>query len=92
MKGSIVDKWQRMFEISEHTEKLQEIIPNVENVTKYRGKRKKIYQVYKSKKEGKAQKLIQSSTTPDPGYQWESDNFTIRLHNREQRGQPFLSR
>ena len=26
-----------------------------------------------SKKDGKDQDLIQSSTTPDPGYQWESD-------------------
>ena len=31
-----------------------------------------------SKKEGKDQESIQSSTTPDPGYQWESDNVTIR--------------
>ena len=37
----------------------------------------------KSKKEGKDQDLIQSNTTPDPGYQWESDNFTIRHHKRE---------
>ena len=29
----------------------------------------------KSKKEGKDQESIQSSTTPDPGYQWESDNL-----------------
>ena len=35
---------------------------------------------------------IQSSTAPDPGYQWESDNFTIRRHKREPRGQPFPSR
>ena len=34
----------------------------------------------KGKKEGKDQESIQSSTTPDPGYQWESDNFTIRHH------------
>ena len=27
-----------------------------------------------SKKEGKDQESIQSSTTPDPGFQWESDN------------------
>ena len=33
-----------------------------------------------SKKKGKYQDSIQSSTTPDPGYQWESDNFTIRHH------------
>ena len=31
-----------------------------------------------SKKEGKGQESIQSSTTSDPGYQGESDNFTIR--------------
>ena len=36
-----------------------------------------------SKKEGKYQESIQLSTTPDPGYQWESDNFTIRHHKRE---------
>ena len=33
-----------------------------------------------SKKEGNDQESIQLSTTPDPGYQWESDNFTIRYH------------
>ena len=43
---------------------------------------------YKSKKEGKDQESIQSSTTPDLGYQWESDNITIRHHKREPRGQP----
>ena len=47
--------------------------------------------INKSKKEGKDQELIQSSTTPDPGYQWESDNVTIRHHKREPRGQPFPS-
>ena len=36
-----------------------------------------------SKKEGKDQESIQSSTTPDPGYLWESNNFTIRHHKRE---------
>ena len=41
-----------------------------------------------SKKEGKDQESIQSSTTPDPGYQWESDIFTIRQHKAEPRGQP----
>ena len=40
-----------------------------------------------SYKESKYQESIQSSTTPDPGYQWESDNFTIRHHKREPRGQ-----
>ena len=42
MKESIVDKWQRMYENSEHTEKLQEIIPNIENVSKNRGEERKI--------------------------------------------------
>ena len=40
-----------------------------------------------SKKEGKDQESIQSSTTPDPRYQLESDNVTIRHHKREPRGQ-----
>ena len=29
------------------------------------------------------QESLQSITTPDPGYQWESDNVTIRHHKRE---------
>ena len=33
---------------------------------------------------GKDQESIQSSTTPDPGYQWESDNVTIRHHKESQ--------
>ena len=45
-----------------------------------------------SKKEGKNQESIQSSTTPDTGCQCESDNFTIRHHKREPIGQPFPSR
>ena len=44
------------------------------------------------KKEGKDQESIQSSTTSDPGYQWESDNVAIRHHKREPRDQPFPSR
>ena len=44
---------------------------------------------FESKKEGKDQKSIQSSTTPDPGYQWESDNFTIRHPNESQEVSPF---
>ena len=40
---------------------------------------------YQSKKEGKDQESIQSSTTPDPGYQWESDNAIIRHHKQEPR-------
>ena len=46
----------------------------------------------KSKKEDKDQELIQSSTKHETGYQWESDNFKIRHHKREPRGQPFPSR
>ena len=42
-----------------------------------------------SQKKGKDQESIQSSTTPEPGYQWESDNVTIRHHKREPIGQPF---
>ena len=38
---------------------------------------------------GKYQESIQSSTTPDPVYQWESGNFTIRHHKQEPRGSPF---
>ena len=48
--------------------------------------------VHKSKEEDKDQESIQSSTTPDPGYQWESNKLTIRHHKREPRGQPFPSR
>ena len=43
-------------------------------------------------KEGKDQETIQSSTTPDPIHQWESNDFTIKHHKREPRGQPPLSR
>ena len=43
-------------------------------------------------KEGcKDQESMQSSTTPDPGYQWKSDNFTVRHHKREQEVSPFLA-
>ena len=45
-----------------------------------------------SRKEDKDKESIQSSTTPDPGYQWESDNLKIRHNKREPRGQPFPSR
>ena len=34
--------------------------------------------VYKSKEEDKDQESIQSSTTPDPGYQWESNTSQTR--------------
>ena len=45
-----------------------------------------------SKKENKDQASIQSSTTPDPGNQWESESVTNRHHTPEPRGQPFPSR
>ena len=40
---------------------------------------------HQCKKEGKDQELTQSSTTPDPGYQWESDNVTVTHHTRTKR-------
>ena len=45
-----------------------------------------------SKKGGKDQELIQSSTTPDPGYHMGSDTNTSKHHKQEPRGQPFPSR
>ena len=48
-----------------------------------------IINTYESKKEGKYQGSIQSSTTRHPGYQWESDNFIMRHRKREPRGQPW---
>ena len=47
------------------------------------------YNYFESKKEGKDQESIQSSTTPDPGYQWESDNVTINITNESQEVSPF---
>ena len=43
-----------------------------------------------SKKDGKDQESIQSSTTPDPGYQWESNTLTVRHHRRGLRSQDNL--
>ena len=40
----------------------------------------------------KDQESIQFSTTPYPGYQWESDKLTVRHHKREPIDQPFPSR
>ena len=37
--------------------------------------------LYKSKLGCKDQESIQSSTTPDPGYQWESDNLIVDTTN-----------
>ena len=46
----------------------------------------------RSKKGGKDQESIQSITTPDQGYQWESNNLTVtcRHHKRELTGQDNL--
>ena len=43
-----------------------------------------------SKKWCKDQESIQSSTTPDPGYQWESDKLTEDTTNESQEVSPFL--
>ena len=47
---------------------------------------------FESKTGCKDQESIQSSTTPDQGYQWESYKIIVRHHKREPRGQPFPSR
>ena len=41
--------------------------------------------MHQSKERCKDQELIQSSTTPDPGYQWESDRLTEDTPNRAKR-------
>ena len=49
--------------------------------------------MYQSKKEGKDQESIQSSTTPDPGHhigEWQKHKKTS--HTWEPRGQPFFNR
>ena len=48
------------------------------------------YWLIQSKKDGKDQESIQSSITPDPGYQWESKKLTVRHHRRELRSQDNL--
>ena len=42
-----------------------------------------------SKKEEKDQESIQSSTTPDPGYQWESETSQLDITNESQEVSPF---
>ena len=44
---------------------------------------------YQGKQECKDQESIQSSTTPDPGYQWESDKLTVDTTNESQEVSPF---
>ena len=43
----------------------------------------------KSKYGCKDQESIQSSTTPDPGYQWESDRLTVDTTNESKEVSPF---
>ena len=45
-----------------------------------------------SKKFGKDQESMQSSTSPDQRYNMVSDKNTIKHHKREPRGHPFPSR
>ena len=45
--------------------------------------------VLESKKEGKDQESIQSSTTPDPGYQWEVTTSQLDITNESQVVSPF---
>ena len=52
------------------------ILPKLVKIFCYFKKLQK-YIILQSKKEGKDQESIQSSTTPDPGYQWKSD----KIHN-----------
>ena len=47
---------------------------------------------FKSKKGGKDQESIQSSTTPYPGYHMGKCQNKIKHHKQEPRGQPFPSR
>ena len=54
------------------------------SIIKYRSGLKK-----ESKLWCKDQELIQSSTTPDPGYQWESDKLTEDTTNESQEVSPF---
>ena len=42
---------------------------------------------FKSKKEGKDQKLIQSSTTPDQGHHMKSNKITIHVKHHTQESQ-----
>ena len=46
-------------------------------------------QTKQSKYECKDQESIQSSTTPDPGYQWESDKLTVDTTNESKEVSPF---
>ena len=45
--------------------------------------------MHQSKQGCKDQESIQSSTTPDPGYQWESDKLTVDTTYESQEVSPF---
>ena len=47
------------------------------------------FRLLQSKKEGKDQELMQSSTTPDPGYQWEVTTSQLDITNESQEVSPF---
>ena len=57
-----------------------------EPLTNLLGKRVEFICTYNCqiKKEGKDQESIQSSTTPDPGYQWESDRSQLDITSESQ--------
>ena len=42
-----------------------------------------------SKKEGKDQESVRSSTTPDPGYRWEMTTSQLDIPNESQEVSPF---
>ena len=50
---------------------------------------KALLQILQSKPGCKDQESIQSSTTSDPGYQWESDKLTADTTNESQEVSPF---
>ena len=60
--------------------------------TQHKNPNLKGYKESQSKTLGKDHGSIHSSTTPDPGYKWESNKLTVRHHKREPRVQPFPSR
>ena len=45
--------------------------------------------VFKVRKEDKDQESIQSSTTPDPGYQWKVTKSQLDITNESQEVSPF---
>ena len=88
----ILEEWQtswnnsignKLLDIKQTIGEYQSVVRNI---------RKEKVVLARSKLGCKDQESIQSSTTPDPGYQCESYKLTVRHHKREPRGQPFPSR